>query len=168
MQEEKPSLKPVKRQMTEKQKAARLANLEAGRNKRKEMIKQKKEQTEYDLSSEDSYDTESDSDDAFIISKKKKASKRGKSLVKKPRSRRDLIESKDVGFHDNHLQGEVNELKSMVAMLANMQKKQTKRKPSKKSGGTKIVVLPQNQPNAPPVRSINDTMLDSLRKSLFS
>ena len=36
-------IKTVKRPMTDKQKKARLANLEAGRKKRKEMIAQKNE-----------------------------------------------------------------------------------------------------------------------------
>ena len=69
--------------MTEKQKTARLANLERGRKKRLETIKEKNEAKaqgvpeEYDLSSEDSdsgRDTESDND-AFIISKKKRLPK---------------------------------------------------------------------------------------------
>ena len=59
--------------MTDKQKQARLANLEAGRKKRKEMIAQKNE--EYDLSSEDSSETESDNE-AFVISKKTKTSRK--------------------------------------------------------------------------------------------
>ena len=50
--------KRTRRPMTEKQKAARLANLEAGRKKRMEMVKQKKagltmKHKEYDLSSDD-------------------------------------------------------------------------------------------------------------------
>ena len=75
-----------KRTMTDKQKTARLANLERGRAKRKEMIQKKKEPKpdEYDISSDDeSYDASSSSsesdDGAFIISKKKKVTKSPKT-----------------------------------------------------------------------------------------
>ena len=101
-------VKTVKRPMTDKQKKARLANLEAGRKKRKEMIAQKNE--EYDISSEDSSETESDNE-AFVISKKKR-----KQAVKKPiRSRDDVIQGKDLKSQDN-LQSEVSELKEMVSL----------------------------------------------------
>jgi len=58
--------------------------------------------------------------------------------------------------------------KSVVMELANMQKKTSmrsaKKRSERKSGGTKIVVLPQNNP---PTRSQpNDTLMETLRKSL--
>src|SRR3954468_3603464 len=87
--------KPVRQKLilTEKQKSARLTNLEAGRKKRAELLKQKRmKQNEYDLSSEDSESnsnsnsSESDSDNnAFVISKKKKKPE------KKVRKRSELM-----------------------------------------------------------------------------
>src|SRR5437868_5550984 len=123
MQEDKPEReyrsivrdKPP-RKMTEKQKAARLANLERGRKKRLESLKQKKEararggHEEYDLSSvcSDSSETESESEnDAFIISKKKKPKRQKKTSRAKPQ--------------DDNLRNDVDELKNMVITLANLQ-----------------------------------------------
>ena len=52
---EKNNSKPVKQTITDKQKKARLANLEAGRKKRMEALEKKKvkkdQEQEYDLSS---------------------------------------------------------------------------------------------------------------------
>ena len=60
----------------------------------------------------------------------------------------------------------------MMIELANMQKKQhkaSKKRSSKKSGGTKIAVLPQHA-SAPvttsQIRAYTDSSLDALRKSL--
>lgn len=164
MQELSEKSKPVKRTMTEKQKAARLANLERGRKKRLESIKLKKEakpQEEYDLSSNSSNSdeaSESDFSDAFIISKKKKMPK---TKLAKPRK---LTFNENNGRDDN-LRNDVDELKNMIVTLANLQKKQNKaRKQTKKaSGGTKIVVLPQNTPASRP----NDNLMEALRKSLL-
>ena len=73
----------IKRPLSDKQKAARIKNLENGRKKRMEMITQKKKaieekKDEYDLSSNDDkgsdFSSESDND-AFVISKKKPAKK---------------------------------------------------------------------------------------------
>ena len=151
-------IKTVKRPMTDKQKQARLANLEAGRKKRKEMIAQKNE--EYDLSSEDSSETESDNE-AFVISKKKR-----KQAVKKPirssRSRDDLIQNKDLKSRD-YSPNEFSELKQIVTDLAHSVKKQAKDQ-KKKVGGTKIVVLPNNSSQSKPP---NDNLMDALRKSLM-
>ena len=80
------------------------------------MLKQKKEQKpeEYDISSNDGSldesDSSSDSDDAFVISK---AKERRKSKQTEPPS-------------NNNLRGDVDELKTMILELANMQKKQNK------------------------------------------
>ena len=147
-------IKTVKRPMTDKQKQARLANLEAGWKKRKEAKNE-----EYDLSSEDSSETESDNE-AFVISKKKR-----KQAVKKPirssRSRDDLIQNKDLKSRD-YSPNEFSELKQIVTDLAHSVKKQAKDQ-KKKVGGTKIVVLPNNSSQSKPP---NDNLM-ALRKSLM-
>ena len=67
-----------KRVMTDKQKSARCLNLAAGRKKRMDAIKQKKEKPdEYDISSNDGSIDESESsdssdNDAFVLTKAKK------------------------------------------------------------------------------------------------
>lgn len=162
--------------MTEAQRKARLANLAAGRQKRLESIKQKQEEADYrskqesyDLSSEDSFeDSESDTDDdAFIISRKKKK----EPPKRKDRKTKDLIQKKDLKQkRDDSLKHEVDELKNMVVTLANLQKKQARRKSTpRKSGGTKIVVLPPN--GAPSVSGTKPTgtdgVIEALRKSLM-
>ena len=112
--------------MTEKQKAARIANLANDRKKRMEMIKQKKEQKpeEYDISSNDGSvdesDSSSDSDDAFVISKAKK--KNAKTITPKEQRKSKKTEHPS----DNNIRGDVDELKTMILELANMQKKQNK------------------------------------------
>ena len=146
-----------KRPMTDKQKAARLANLERGRKKRMESIKQKKEDeqepkgVEYDLSSEDDRPDLSSSDsDAFVISKKK------------PKKKQKTEKGPLVPLGDN-LRDDFDELKSMVTELAKMQKKQHKsiqrNSAPKKEGGTKIVVLPQN--NAPQANRMHDSVMEA-------
>ena len=159
--------KKVRKPMTEKQKAARLANLAAGRKKRMEMVKQRASltdtQQEYDLSSESPSDSDINSED-FIIKKKSRRSVKKAPLLKKDR---ELLSERDFRKDDN-LRHEVNEIKSVVMELANMQKKTSmrsaKKRSERKSGGTKIVVLPQNNP---PTRSQpNDTLMETLRKSL--
>ena len=164
-----------KRVMTDKQKAARCLNLAAGRKKRMEAIKQKKEKPdEYDISSNDGSIDESDSsddlssdNDAFVLTKAKKKSGKTESLQKILKSKkREAKVPKSDNLRD------VDELKSMMIELANMQKKQhkaSKKRSSKKSGGTKIVVLPQHA-SAPvttsKIRAYTDSSLDVLRKSL--
>ncbi len=165
-----------KRKITEKQKIARLANLARGRQKRQEMVKQKREQKEYDLSSDDdSFDSESNSDcseDAFIISKAQKKTKPSKPVSARRQNNHPTFEqSKDSKVrkndNDNDLKNEVNELKNIVFELANMQKKQNKtsRRQTKKSGGTKLILLPQNTP-APQTKPLAGIDLLELRKSL--
>ena len=159
-----------KRVMTDKQKSARCLNLAAGRKKRMDAIKQKKEKPdEYDISSNDGSIDESDSsdssdNDAFVLTKakqKKTIPDHHKKITNKKKSNKD-----------NNLRGDVDELKSMMIELANMQKKQhkaSKKRSSKKSGGTKIVVLPQHAPQpvtASQTRAYTDSSLDVLRKSL--
>ena len=168
-------VKKSKTTMTDKQKAARCLNLAAGRKKRMEAIKQRKEKPdEYDISSNDGSIDESDSsdssdNDAFVLTKAKK-----KILKSK---KRDMNEGQLSRAHaklpkSDNIRGDVDELKSMMIELANMQKKQhkaSKKRSSKKSGGTKIVVLPQHV-SAPvtttQIRAYTDSSLDALRKSL--
>ena len=160
-----------KRVMTDKQKTARCLNLAAGRKKRMDAIKQKKEKPdEYDISSNDGSIDESESsdssdNDAFVLTKAKQTKKTIPDHRKK-------ITNKTKSHKENNLRGDVDELKSMMIELANMQKKQhkaSKKRSSKKSGGTKIVVLPQ-QTSAPvtasQIRAHTDSSLDALRKSL--
>lgn len=155
-----------KLRMTEKQKAARLANLEAGRKKKAELVKQKKmQQNEYDLSSSSSDSCDSESDASFIM---KKVVKPKQNKIKE----RSLNRSDEANFgfdpkYDN-LKNYVDEIKNSLVELANNQKKQNKatRKQTKRaSGGTKIVVLPQNNPQTKTNSEL--AYLESLRKSLM-
>ncbi len=160
--------------MTDEQRRVRLDNLARGRKKRAEMVKQKKEQKpeEYDISSNDGSldesDSSSDSDnDAFVISKaKKKQPKPVKEKEKVLRSSRKSTERAHSKNNEN-LKGEVDELKTMIIELANMQKKQNKSvRKSRPSGGTKIVVLPQNTSGGSQTKGADDYM-EKLRKSIF-
>ncbi|HRP37291.1 MAG TPA: hypothetical protein PLS50_05785 [Candidatus Dojkabacteria bacterium] len=160
---EHPTEKKPKRKITDAQRAARNDNLAKGRKKRMENIKQKKEmkEQEYDISSDESYDSASSSgsdNDAFVISKAKK-----KPVKEQPRTHR--IISKHPA-PDSHLRQDVDELKSMILELANMQKKQHKeRKQTKRSSGTKIVVLPQQGGGSQP--KPYDDYIEKMRKTIF-
>lgn len=155
------------RPMTEKQQAARLENLRKGREKKMETAKHKKEAKveEYELSSQysdSSGDSDSDSD-AFTISRKKKV------IPKEKQKERRLVSRSGPIDNNNTLQKDMDHLKSIVEDLANLQKKQNKavrkaKKETKKSGGTKIVVLPQQSSQA---TSANSSVMDALRKSLM-
>ena len=165
--------KPTKRKMTDKQKTARLANLERGRKKRMESLKQKKDkekepkQVEYDLNSNSSSSMSSSDEsdnDAFIISKRlKKGTKKVEASHKKQKSAK--------GEDFNSIRSDVDELKNMIFDLASLQKKQNKRSSQKReggrSGGTKIVVLPQNSSPNQSQNKVNDSVLEALRKSLM-
>ena len=142
--------------ITDKQKAARKSNLAKGREKRMETIKQKIEDTkneEYDISSNnvDNDADESSSDDDLIISRKKPT------------------KTKQVKKDDNSLKNELDELKNMVIDLATLQKKQNKQNKQKRSnGGTKIVVLPNNQTQQQPEQNTQSNhLIDALRRSLM-
>ena len=68
----------------------------------------------------------------------------------------------------NKLKSDVDELKNMVFELASMQKKQNKinkKRVERKSGGTKIVVLPNNTSQSQEQKQDNSTMA-ALRRSL--
>jgi len=171
---EAPLEKKPKRQLTDKQKAARIDNLAKGRKKRMEMIKQKREmkEQEYDISSDESYESDSSSgsdNDAFVISKAKKKPALEPTMsqtigtTSHRRSHKQLHTSKQTS---SHLRQDVDELKSMIIELASMQKKQHKeRKQAKQSGGTKIVVLPQQGGGSQP--KAHDDYMEKLRKSIF-
>ena len=154
-----------KRVMTDKQKSARCLNLAAGRKKRMDAIKQKKEKPgKHDISSNDESSDLSDND-AFVLTKAKKRSGKTEALQKQLKSKKRETKQPT----SDNLRGDV---KSMMIELANMQKKQhkaSKKRSSKKSGGTKIVVLPQHAPQpvtASQTRAYTDSSLDVLRKSL--
>ena len=106
----------TKKKMTSKQKEARMKNLEKGRMKRMESLKQKKESKaeEYDLSSDAEWSSaasESPSDDdAFVISRKKKIVPR--EVVMKAQSSKHKPSRRE--NHPDYLQKDVDELKSMV------------------------------------------------------
>lgn len=117
---EAPIEKKPKRQLTDKQKAARIDNLAKGRKKRMEMIKQKREmkEQEYDISSDESYDSDSSSNsdnDAFVISKARKkpmtSSIRTSSYVRASPSIKERPAKHRQTSHggDNHLRQDVDE-----------------------------------------------------------
>ena len=169
----------TKRKMISKQKEARMKNLEKGRIKRMKALKQKKESKaeEYDLSSDAEWSSaasQSSSDDnGFVISRKKKAVPKVAPTDNEIRTRRKVIDKRDFSY-ENNLKKDVDELKSMVKESAILHKKQsravkdakTKARAKRSSGGTKIVVLPQNnsQQNN---RNPNDSVMDALRKSIM-
>ena len=142
--------------ITDKQKAARKANLAKGREKRMETIKQKKEDTkneEYDISSNDG-DNDADeslSDDDLIISRKKPT------------------KTKQLKKDDNSFKNEWDELKNMVIDLATLQKKQNKQNQQKRSNGEiKIVVLPNTQTQQQPEQTTQSNhLIDAVRRSLM-
>jgi len=157
MEEEEPK---QKRQITEKQREARLANLANGRKKRAAMIQQKKEKKnyEYDISSEEaSFSSDSDGSSDFVISKKK-ARKDRKEPKKKERD-------EDSGISE--VKSELNELRNIVTNMALLHKKTMKRTSSEnrsKGSGTKVIVVPQqvSSQNKP-----TDDYMEKLRKSIF-
>ena len=167
----------TKHKMTDKPKAARLANLERGRKKRMEFLKQKKDkekepkQVEYDLNSNSSSSMSSSDEsdnDTFIISKRPKKGGLG-SARKVEASHKKQKSEKGEDF--NSIRSDVDELKNMIFDLASLQKKQNKRSSQKRkggrSGGTKIVVLPQNSSPNQSQNKVNDSVLEALRKSLM-
>ena len=98
------------------------------------LIKQKKEKPdEYNLSSDneslsESDRSESDDSDAFVISKKKKtkSQKHPKMSTGILLNRKRFTPAKPQSEDRHKLRGEVDELKTMIMELANLQKKQTK------------------------------------------
>ncbi len=172
-------LKKPKRTMTEAQKKARMANLANGRKKRMEMLQKKKETgvpEEYDIDSDESSiasgSSDSDSDNAFVISKKKKKTPKKAVNFALGGPKQGIISTKP-SKHEGALKRDVDELKNIVVELVTLQKQQNKavkkarKQTNRSSGGTKIVVLPQQNP-APQTKSSNDSMMDALRKSLMS
>lgn len=144
-----------KRQITEKQREARLANLANGRKKRAAMLQQKKtfeqdKQTyEYDISSRDSNDSDGSSD--FVISRKKPT-----------KARKEPQKSET----DSNLRNDMNELRNIVTELAILQKKTKQRASSEgrsKGSGTKVIVVPQPVSQSKP----SDDYMEKLRKSIF-
>ena len=124
--------------MTDKQKNARLLNLEKGRLKRKETLKQKQESKgeEYDLSSDESESDESESDnDAFVLSRIKKYVP--KEVVMKSQKNHNKSSNND----NSSLQKDFDVLRSMVEELPTMQKKQAETETKRSSGATKIVKI---------------------------
>ena len=151
-----------KKPMTEAQKKARLINLQRGREVRKQ--KQESKGKEYDLSSESSQsDSESDNE-AFVISRKKKIVP--KDVVERSRKSVHMEQPQNT----NNYQKDFDELRNMVQELAVLQKKNKAKSSKRSNGGTKIVVLPQNNSHASKNNSQSskndDGTMDFLRKSL--
>jgi len=165
--------KPIKRKMTDKQKAARNTNLEKARAKRAEMAsanrlvpkKSKKKDTD-DISSDNSSiesfsDDSSSSGEAFTISKTKK-SKPTQTKSKRKQPKDELVN-----------RNEFNQVINMIENLTNMQKKQLKKQSKRSSGGgnTTINLPPNIVPASTPVVSHAsrpmDPYLEAMRKSIF-
>ncbi len=164
----------TKRVITEKQKAARTANLANARKKKAELLKQKasskKVESDFESlsdSSSDSSSDESSDSEAYTISKSKSKSKKAVP-VKKPKKIKIPVNN------------EVQDLKSLVLELATMNKQQHKKinreSKKQKSGGNVNLILPQNnpvsaQPSAIPGMNHGnrpmDPYLESLRKNIF-
>ena len=147
--------KKPKKAMTKKQEAARLENLARGRKKRMDMLKEKKETVEYDLSSNDYEQSGSDSDDGYDLIKKKS--------VKKEKPKKEEKEHKDKPkeekLHD--FRNELDELKNIMIDIAKVQKKQSKRKTHR----DKIIIpIPQSTPQT---KTQNESMIEALRRSLL-
>lgn len=138
MSDTKKVRKPNTRGLENKREKAK-ANLAVGRAKRQQMIKERKEQAaqEYDVDTSES-DSESDAED-YVLSKKPKA--------------------KVTKTQDTDIRIEVNEMKSVLAELVQMQKKH--KKPKEKTN-TKIVVL---QPNNE-IKPKKDTAMDSFQERM--
>ncbi len=133
----KPETKQRKK-ITDKQKASRIENLKKGRETRMKKIKEKKEskENEYDIDSgSESSDSEVDMD-SFILSKKTKDNSKSSKSLKSKSKKKDYSETDELR----------NEIKELRGVMYEIVKKKAKKKP-RKEGGTKIVLLPnQNQP----------------------
>jgi hypothetical protein len=152
--------------LTDKQKAARSANLAKGRAKRAEMSKQKQEMKEqkHDEREEDEESDQSSDDEDLIVSKRKSVKKK--------------IQVEDDA---NTLKKEFSELKSMVYDLATITRKTNKimKQNSKQVEGSKSTniynVLPnktkerkqEDEEKTPKTESYNDSLMNALRKSLM-
>lgn len=131
--EEQP--KRIKKKITDKQKAARIKNLAKGRATRAKNIKARataKKAPEYDLG-DTSDETESEEEvdlDSFVLSKKK-----AKSVKSKKAERTEDPVVEDVR----------KEMQEMREVMAAMAKKQKSLRRPRKEGGTKLVILPNQQ-----------------------
>ena len=142
--------------ITDKQKAARIANLEKGRLKSLEKLKMKKED-KHDPSSEDESSSDSESDEDFVISKKK-------SKTKQPRGR---IVDRSSFASETASKSEVDELKKIMMEMAIIQKQQGKAvRKQRRARSPNVVVVPQYGAGAPPAKS-NNHILDALREKLM-
>ena len=133
-----PTPKRAKKQITDKQKSARAANLAKGRAARMKKIAEKKKSKavkdkEYDLGSESSEsDSEVDMDD-YVLSKKKKANAR--QVLKRERSPIQKVEQLDT----SGIKKEMEEMRDVMRAIVKQQRKKPK---EKRQGGTKLVLLP--------------------------
>ena len=166
-----PSEKPVKRVMTDKQKAARLLNLEKGRKTRMEKLQKSKEpqNEEYDLSSQSSDSSDSESDnEAFVISRKKKVVPKD-VVINQQKSKNGRSHASIIGENPPNNFASKNDIETLKEAILDLHKKQNKAfaksKTKRSGGGTKIVLLPQNTSQSN--RGPNDSVIDQLRKSLM-
>lgn len=139
--------------MTAKQKAARLANLKKGRERKLAKVRAEKSQKneEYDITSEtdDSSGDEVDIND-LVLQKKSKSTKH-----KKGKGRDD----------DEDVREDVTQLKSIVSQLVEMQKKKARKPKTKRE--TKIVMLPAHSGSGNKSQKEDDFMA-ALRRSIMS
>lgn len=154
MEEQKPK---TRKPITEKQRAARLANLASGRKKRMEAALAKKEQSMNEESTD--YDTDESSSEGFVISKKKQT---------RVRPRAD-VEPNDL----RSLRGDFDELKDIVKQMAILQKKSRKRSksvpvPLPQREATNVIVVggSATKPEVTQSRAQDDYMA-KLRKTIF-
>ena len=158
MEEQKP--KRVRKPITEKQRAARLANLASGRKKRMEAAKAKKQSNQHEEATDyDTDDTDESSSEGFVISKKKQT---------RVRPRTD-VEPNDL----RSLRGDFDELKDIVKQMAILQKKSRKRSksvpvPLPQREATNVIVVggSATKPEVTQSRAQDDYMA-KLRKTIF-
>ncbi len=142
--------------ITDKQKAARIANLEKGRQKRLEKLQQKKESKEQYSASEDDTSS-SDSDEGYVISKKKPT-----KIVKT--KGRVIDESSFMGSKN-----ELDELKKIMMEMAIKQKQHDKalRRQNKRSKSPAVVVVPQYGEGHNVPKASNNPVYNALRDKIM-
>ena len=143
-----PAPKRQKKLITAKQRAARVANLKLGRAIRMKKIAAAKNNIEYDVQSEtDESDEEVSMEDFTVTKNQKKALKQ-----KHPNSDLDDLRK---------------EMQEMRGVMFKMTKQQKRAQKPRKEGGTKIVVLPQQNSSPTPTKNADyDTILNQLLSSI--
>lgn len=133
MSEEKP--KKTKQVISDRQKEARRINLAKGRAARQAKYEKRKSEKkhEYNIDSGSSEEDDEIDLDSYVLSKKEKEKSKDNDEDK------EVKKEKKKTVEDDSLKQELKELREIVFEVA----KQKKQK--RKSGGTKIVLLPNQQ-----------------------